>query len=64
VRIQSLILRAGMLFRLLIVQAQLAISHRFDLVVEQVALEPIIYQLLLDAFNILKYLMHLVAAVT
>jgi len=53
-----------MLFRLLIVQAQLAISHRFDLVVEQVALEPIIYQLLLDAFNILKYLMHLVAAVT
>ena len=50
-----------MLFWLLVFQGQLAISHRFDLVVEQVALESIIYQLLLDAFNILKYLMHWVA---
>ena len=50
-----------MLFWLLVFQALLAVSHRFDLVVDQVALESIIYQLLLDAFNILKYLLHLVA---
>lgn len=57
--VEGLVLRAGMLLWILIVQTQLAMSHRLYVIVEQSSIESLIYQLLSDAFNILKYLLHL-----